>query len=251
MLHKMTTHSQIADNAAARFKGLEDLFPAGVAATVMRGPGDPHLLYPEEAACLGRAVPKRVQEFAAGRLCARLALESFGIGDFPLRVAADRQPIWPRGIVGSISHTAGLCIAAVCLKSRYDALGVDCEVVGHVTEELWATICTSREADWLGGLPVAERAVAAALIFSAKESFYKCQYPLTGEWLDFHDLECESPRWGAQRAEFTLSETRPLKFRHTHPEPVCGSYLLHDGFVTTGVVVGPATADLESSGGGQ
>src|SRR5271166_3899694 len=131
----------------------QSLFPAGVVATEMRDPGEVTLLLPEEAACLGRAVAKRRQEFAAGRQCARRALREFGVVDFPLGVGADREPLWPHGFVGSITHTAGICAAVVASQERYRALGVDAEIVGDVGAELWPSICVAAETDWLASLP--------------------------------------------------------------------------------------------------
>ncbi|MDP8984158.1 MAG: 4'-phosphopantetheinyl transferase superfamily protein [Pseudomonadota bacterium] len=232
---------------------------ADMAAAEMRGPGDPSTLHPAEAEHLGRAVPKRVQEFSAGRQCARLAMASLGIVDFALRAAPDRQPIWPSSLVGSISHTAGWCVAVAASKARLSAIGVDCEVVGHVGPEVWPSLFTPQEALWVDSLPEPERPAAAALIFSAKEAFYKCQYPLTGQWLDFHDLHIEPNLWGAATAGFTVHATRPLAlaefiseraFAGEHgaaprrlgrraapdaPLAVAGQYLFHDGFVITGV----------------
>ena len=56
----------------------------------MRVPGDASLLAPEEAAIVANAVPKRVGEFAAGRLCARRALAELGM--------SRAFPSWPRPI---------------------------------------------------------------------------------------------------------------------------------------------------------
>jgi 4'-phosphopantetheinyl transferase EntD len=239
---KVSTQSQFPANPApaspAKISSrIQALFPAGVVAAEMLGPGDPSMLYPGEAEHLGRAVQKRIQEFSAGRLCARLAMAAFGIVDFALRVAPDRQPVWPASVVGSISHTAGLCVAVVAEKTRFGAIGVDCEVVGHVGADLWATICTPREALWVDSLLEPERPSAAALIFSAKEAFYKCQYPLTGEWLDFHDLDIEPTAWGSPAAGLLVRETRLLAATEFTGNPVTGQYLFHDGFVTTGFAV--------------
>jgi 4'-phosphopantetheinyl transferase EntD len=231
---KVSTHSQFPAKSAKISSRLQALFPAGVVAVEMSGPGDASMLHPGEAEHLGRAVPKRVQEFSAGRYCARLAMAAFGIVDFELRVAPDRQPVWPVSLLGSISHTAGLCIAVVAEKNRLSALGVDCEVVGHVGADLLTTICTPREALWLDALPEPERPGAAALIFSAKEAFYKCQYPLTGEWLDFHDLDVEPMAWGSPAGGILVRETRPLAATEFTGNPVIGQYLFHEGFVTTG-----------------
>src|SRR5437763_335927 len=79
-------------------------------------------LYPEERACIARAVPKRRAEFATGRVCARQALERLGVAVGPLLPHPDRSPAWPPGIVGSISHTDGYCAVAVAEATR--ALGI-------------------------------------------------------------------------------------------------------------------------------
>ena len=147
-------------------------------AAELRDPGDLASLLPAEAACLGRrAVPARAREFAAGRECARSALAQFGIVDFPLLAASDRQPLWPRGMSGSITHTAGLCASVVGERARVGMLGLDSEVVGAIGEKLWPTICTPHERSWLDSLSSAERAGGVTLLFSAKEALYKAQIP--------------------------------------------------------------------------
>jgi 4'-phosphopantetheinyl transferase EntD len=219
---------------------LQALFPGRVVAVEMQAPGDPATLHIQEAGYMASAAPKRIREYSAGRLCARVAMQAFGIVDFPLHAASDRQPVWPATLVGSISHTLGFCAAVVAPKACLGAIGLDCEVIGHVASDLWETICTAREAAWLHGLPEPERTGGAALIFSAKEAFYKCQYPLTGEWLDFHDLEVAPLTWGATRAEVTLQATRLISAREFAAFPVTGRYLFHEGFVSTGVSF-PAT----------
>ena len=164
-----------------------------------RGGRDPRLLLPAEAAHLGPVVPKRAQEFAAGRLCARQALAEFGKSAFPLEVAADRQPVWPDLLLGSITHTAGYCAAAVAERGHVAALGLDSEVIGDVRAEIWPKICVPMEAAWIESLSGSERAAAVTLIFSAKEAFYKCQFPLVGERLHFHDVAYRGRRRGVLR----------------------------------------------------
>ncbi len=128
-----------------------------MAAAELRMPGDVSLLLPAEAACLGRAVRKRVQEFAAGRLCARRALAQFGIENFALRVRGDRQPDWPPAMVGSITHTDGLCAAVAGPSAHFAGLGVDSEIAGEVKRKIWPRICVAGEIDWLHSLPAAEQ----------------------------------------------------------------------------------------------
>lgn len=222
------------------------LFSPGAVVAVLREAGDPGLLLPDEAASMGRAVPKRLQEFAAGRLCARRALAEFGVRDFPLRPADDRQPIWPDSMAGSITHTEGFCAAAVALRRRVGALGLDSEVVGDIKVEIWPRICVPIEMAWVRSLAAAEQAAAVTLIFSAKEAFYKCQYPVVRERLDFPDVSIEAAQWGASEGVFRVHSTRSIAIAAHRPLPMPGRYLFHDGFVTAGMEL--AGADEKSAG---
>lgn len=180
----LPTPAQLAPAIAA-------LFPAGVVVADLREPGNPDLLLPGEGEHLARAAPKRVREFAAGRACARRAMAELGIAPEALKVGQGRQPLWPSGFTGSITHTDDYCAAAVAPRTIAGALGIDTEIVGDVKADLWPSICTRAEMDRLEALPQRWRAIGATLIFSAKEAFYKSQYPLTGEFLGFHDVEVE------------------------------------------------------------
>jgi 4'-phosphopantetheinyl transferase EntD len=223
------------------------LFSIPIAAAEMREAGDLALLYPAEAAHVERAVAKRRGEFAAGRLCARSALAAFGIIDFPVRVADDRQPIWPPNLVGSITHTDGLCAAVVADRSQALGIGIDSEVVEPMSTEMRARICVPDEVDWLASLPVSQLAAAAMLIFSAKEAFYKAQSPLTGEWLDFSEVSLEVSDWPPERTgqsaaagRFLVRPIRPIALAQRVPLPVAGRYLFHQRFVSTGIALDAA-----------
>ncbi len=224
-------------NAATLSPVLGDLFPPGALAAELRGAGRPELLLPEEAQYLGKAVLKRTREFAAGRQCAHRLLAEFGFPDFPITVGADRQPVWPESLVGSITHTAGFCAAVVAMRGKFAAIGVDSEVAGSVKAALWPSICTSAELQWLRSLPDTQRALAATLIFSAKEAFYKCQYPLVGERLNFHAARVEVPEWGAARGAFRIHACRGIAFAAHAALPLKGEYLFHERYVTAGIAL--------------
>jgi enterobactin synthetase component D / holo-[acyl-carrier protein] synthase len=230
----------LAKNPANLSPTLGRLFLPGVVAADLRGPGDVKLLMPAEARYLGRAVPKRVREFAAGRLCARRALAEFGIVDFAVEVADDRQPIWPASMVGSITHTAGFCAAVAAERESVAALGLDSEVVGDVKVEIWSKVCVPDESAWVRALPASQQPAAITLIFSAKEAFYKCQYPLAHERLDFQDVRVEAA-WGASDGLFRIHAARSIAMCLRTAMPMQGRYLFHDEFVTAGL--GLAAAD--------
>jgi 4'-phosphopantetheinyl transferase EntD len=75
------------------------------------------------------------------------------------------------------------------------------------------------------------------LIFSAKEAFYKCQYPLVGERLGFHDLNVEPLAWGGRRGAFNVHANRAIAFTACAALPMQGGYLFHEEIVTTGIAV--------------
>ncbi len=216
---------------------IRELFPAAVVASECLEAVDVAELLPAEAEGLGRAVAKRASEYAAGRRCARQALAALGIVDFAVRRAADRAPIWPPGITGSITHTDGYCAAVAARQGRIIGLGLDTETVGGVGPQLWPAIGLPAECDWLYRLPQAERAAAAALLFSAKESFYKCQYPVLARQLDFHDVRVSVPSWGGDSGEFTILPASSLPRSHFTPSCFTGRYLRHGRWLSTGVTM--------------
>ena len=118
---------------------------------------------------LDRAVAKRRAEHLAGRLAAFYALQTHGIE----HIAGNgerRQPLWPAGWFGSISHCAGSALAAVA-KSP---IGVDIEKVmaAEQCREIASGIVDAGEQKVLeqSGLPFP---LALTLAFSGKESLYK------------------------------------------------------------------------------
>ena len=168
---------------------LDSLFPSDVRTVCLtRCPADTGLL-PEEEPFVRAAVEKQRLEFTLGRVCARMALTGLGFPSVPLPVGADRAPVWPEGIVGSISHCSGLAGAAVARGNRHAGLGLDIEPLEPVDESLFRMIATPREHDWLAGLPPDESGRIARLLFSAKESVYKALNPLLGVFLGFQDCE--------------------------------------------------------------
>ena len=148
--------------------------------------GDPH---PDEWEDIASAAPNRQKEFVAGRQLARALSDQLGLPPAPLRRGEDRSPIWPNDRTGSLSHCDTLCFAAVGKRSAVQSVGVDVETIGRVKQKFWPTLFTEREADYFSSLAPETVALETTLFFSAKESFYKCQYPLTQKWVGFQDVE--------------------------------------------------------------
>lgn len=205
------------------------LFAAPVAAFETRGPLDAGFLVAEEAALVARASPKRIGEFAAGRACARRAFAELGVAGFALRSGPDREPLWPAGLTGSITHTRDFCGVAVARKEVAASLGLDAERRDAVRRRLWERIATAAELEWLASLPAADAVGMATLLFSAREAFYKCQFGLTREWLDFSDV---SVSVGPGR--FEVVPRRALAIEAVVPPPWSGRFAIDGSLLLTG-----------------
>lgn len=133
-----------------------------------------HPLWPGEN--VPGAVPRRLAEFAAGREAARLALADIGAAPMPIPMRRDRAPDWPVGLAGSITHADGLALAAVLRAPA--TIGIDLEPDADLPPDTFDLILTP-----------AERGMfdlrAARAVFSAKETFFKAQYPRTGAMIGF------------------------------------------------------------------
>jgi len=113
----------------------------------------------------------------------------------PLLVGDEGAPLWPNGVVGSISHTGhlegGLAVAVVARRDAVCALGVDAERARALPLAVWNRVLTRAERSHIGSLIDEKQGWLARLTFSAKEAVFKCQYPLSRAWLGFQDVETE------------------------------------------------------------
>lgn len=185
----------------------QGIFPDGVEVSIAFPWDAPDDLWPEEAACLPKALDKRLREFAAGRRAARVAMRALGHPANAILHGADRAPVWPEGLVGSISHTDDLCLSALASASRFSSLGLDLEEDADLPCEIWQDVCTITERAWLSVQPEAMRGRLARLIFCAKECAYKLQYPTSGQMLDFDAFEITLD---LETCQFEATLTRPV-----------------------------------------
>ena len=138
----------------------------------------------EDERAMENAVPRRRREFAAGRWCARTALARLHVSDPHVGRGPVGAPIWPAGIVGSITHCAGYCGAAVASSYDVAALGIDAEVIQAI-DDIAPRVCSPEE---MAALPRLAGVDASLVVFSAKEATFKAWFPLTTRALSFHDL---------------------------------------------------------------
>ena len=150
---------------------------------------DRRLRHSTEAALVERAVDKRRREFATGRHLAHELLAHFDVADAPLLPGERRAPLWPPGVVGSISHTRELCVAAVARADHTAFLGLDLEGAEPLERDLWRRILTPDERAWAeAAADEAARGRRAKLVFSAKECVYKALAPVMPRVLEFLEV---------------------------------------------------------------
>jgi 4'-phosphopantetheinyl transferase EntD len=168
---------------------LKEMLGEGVAVAIAMPSLMNDELFPEERQYIARAVAKRQAEFGTARICARKALAELDVAPCPLVPNVDRSPRWPQGIVGSISHTVGICAVAVARDAFVAGLGLDLEEDTPLPAELEEFICTPFERSRFDGADRCDRGRHGKLLFSTKEAFYKCQYRSTETLIDFQDVE--------------------------------------------------------------
>jgi len=185
---------------------LEEILPGEVAAAEAFDDPPGTVLYPEEEVAVSRAVDKRRREFTTGRLCARRALVRLGLPEVPIPSGPDRQPQWPPGVVGSITHCAGYRAAALAHDRYLAALGIDAEPHDRLPDGLLGAVALPGEQARLATLA---RNVAEVhwdrLLFSAKESVFKTWYPLARRWLGFEGADVTLDPGGTFRVRLLVS----------------------------------------------
>jgi 4'-phosphopantetheinyl transferase EntD len=168
---------------------IASLFPAGVAAAEIADSCAPATLLPEEETVLGKVSEKRRLDFMLGRQCARQALRELGIGPVPILRGATREPLWPPGVCGSITHCEGYCAAVASLQSEIRSIGIDAERVQPLSDGVLQRVTIETERIWIES--VDSRMPWALVLFSAKESVFKAWFPVVGSWLGFQHARIE------------------------------------------------------------
>ncbi len=163
---------------------------------------------------LGCAVGTRRDEFATGRRFARAALAMLGCASCSIPVGRDREPIWPEGFVGSISHSRAICVAVVAPAAIAIGIGVDIEADDAIEPKLAREVASPQELLHLERQG-ASSAAARALCFSAKEAHFKATFPITRRFLSFHDVEMVAT-WSDR--QYRILPTAPA---HSPPQGPC------------------------------
>ncbi len=171
------------------------------------------LLTDDERAILSpQATPVRRRSFRLGRVAAHRALERLSVADGGAALhgsvlAGERhEPIFPRGCVGSLSHSGSYALAVAARAAAVRGIGVDLQHVRPVKLEIADRICLPEELRWC---EAAAEGPALRLIslFAAKEAIYKAIAPIVGRFFGFSAARLS---WDESRQCFDAELTETL-----------------------------------------
>ena len=191
--------------------------PAILVATTDFSPEGP--LSKSEESYMQAAVESRRTDFATGRRCAVQGLNQLGLSVSSLDRGSGREPLWPGGVVGSITHCEGLCAAAVSLAAHVRFLGIDAEPNVPLKEKILERISSASERESIRETEAS--GFSGKTLFSAKEAIFKAFYPAVHAYFGFEEVEITATP-GTGTFEAVLS---PMLRDCTGLSSVTGRYL--------------------------
>jgi 4'-phosphopantetheinyl transferase EntD len=226
---------------------IQSILPAGPVAvdTFTDPPGA--TLFPEEERLVERAVEKRRLEFTTVRWCARRAMAELGRPPAPVLRGERGRPLWPDGLVGSLTHCAGYRGAVLAPSDSFATIGIDAEPDEPLPDGVFETVTRPAERPRIEALLREHPSVRwDRLLFSAKESVYKAWFPLTSRWLDFEEADLVfDPVAGTFTARLLATGARAGGRELTGFE---GRWMARNGLVLTAIAL-PASGQPTGSAG--
>jgi len=155
----------------------------------------------------------RRDEFLSARTCAHRALAEAG-----LRVrhcvpqGRHREPVWPHGFVGSITHTHGHHAAVAARREDLSAIGIDLERRDAVAARHALVVLCPAELARLHDCSFLDPPSLRATLVSAKESAYKAWHATRGVPIRALDIEVSLEADLTFTALVTRDGERPATF---------------------------------------
>ncbi|WP_374188772.1 4'-phosphopantetheinyl transferase family protein [Rhizobium rhizogenes] len=198
-------------------------------------------LWPGEADHVSAAVTVRKSEYVAARSAARRAMGELGLPLGSIGRSNTGAPVWPAGVIGSLSHGAGDAIAVVGSRSNVLTLGIDLEAAIPLPEDIASGVIMPEDQVEAANLRLHHPKSWQMVIFSAKEAFYKAYHQYTAEFVDF----------GAIFLRFNLDEAGYSGDFHCIPrddrlnsrgllQHLSGRWLVHSGKIYTAMLASAA-----------
>ena len=167
----------------------------------------------------------RKEHYRSGRICAGEVLSKLGtLGQPVLRDPQTREPLWPEGISGAITHSGKWAAAAAGKTSDVLGIGIDLEdLERQVDSRISRHVCIPEEQKWLQECGEDFLEQNLKIIFSAKESIFKAFFPYTRTYLHFHDARILMEQTFFQNSK---PDSLSVKEKNSKPEKFEFVYLL-------------------------
>jgi len=171
-------------------------------------------------------VPKKKAHFLGGRYCAHQALSMMKRKDsdapenyeneqndlVPIQKSEQGAPIWPEGVIGSITHTENFIGAVVESSEKLRGIGIDTEKILGPQSVVMVESLVATEEEKRKSLSF-DPFEYFTLIYSAKESIFKCLNPIIQKYIEFHDVTIENVCFDSQVFTFKLLKDLNEEFR--------------------------------------
>lgn len=209
---------------------IKEILPDNIEIYEILGEPKELIVDPREKYLAKYMVPQRALEFLAGRFAAQCTLNALGVsGEAVLRGKAG-EPIWPEGVVGSITHCKGYVAAATGVSALYASIGIDVEIRKILPEETIPYIFNRLDIDKYKDKIYGN--IVGSIMFSAKESVIKAYYFLNKKIIHFNDISIILNDEHYTFDAFIADE--PIT--HLNGSPI-GRYAISDKFIFTSYVV--------------
>ena len=134
---------------------------------------------------------ERRNDFIRGRIAARRALRELGVPPGTIPIGPWRLPVWPQGVVGSISHSAGAGVAVAARAADLRGIGIDVEARDRRLSGRIARRILTRAESW--ALDGESTLPWPLVLFCAKEAAFKAVFQAYGRRLVPTDLAFARP----------------------------------------------------------
>jgi len=195
-------------------------------------------------ACIRKSIRKRKSEFLAGRYAAQHALYRIGVNELSIGIGLHRNPVWPDGILGSITHNDDTAICAIARSSHVSALGIDLEthIKAQIINDIKHSIIDFSEERMLRQLPIPFD-TAFTIAFSAKESLFKALYPHVGTYFTFSSAKIG--QLNPHHMRFSISLQHDLNEDFHQHRIIDGQYIINSRDVLTIISISELSSQVD------
>jgi len=188
---------------------------------------------------------KRVREFCLGRVAAKnsiLNLKSINKNsEIEILRSSEHRPLWPEGIVGSISHCSKRIVAVTAKETDYYGLGADIITKQRIVNpKIIETLCSDDERLNILGQWKDDLNLLYLTVFSVKESLYKLFSSLEFRKMEWKDFNLTEIKLNKAQSHFKIKVKLDKKFfKKTNRQDLvfCSEFDVivsnYDGYITS------------------